>query len=109
MVELLFNVVLVLSAVITPLSTLLLSTLFYRQKIASFLVKLLLVLLQKASNLFDGFPSCLDLVVFVHSMNSALRADWIVAGEAKISEFFFNVIRAGILKLISAFFGIGRI
>lgn len=99
----------VLSAVLTPLSALLLSLISSGQKIASLLIQFLLVFLQQASDLLDGLSCCLHLMVLVHAVDGTLWADRFVARKAKVSEFFFCVIRTWIFQLISSFFGVGAV
>jgi hypothetical protein len=53
--------------------------------------------------LLDGFTSSLHFVVFMQAVDGAFRTDGIVAAEAKISQFFFCVVGAGVLQLVSLF------
>ena len=103
--QLLLHVILLLPTLLAPFSTHLLASITAGQQIRRSLVQFCLILSQKPSNLLDGFTSSLHLVVFVQPVDGAFRADGIVAAEAKISQFLFCVVGAGVLQLVS-FFGV---
>ena len=49
------------------------------------------------------------MVIFVHSVDSALRTYRPVAGKTEIGEFFFRVVMTGVLQaMIKSLFG-GRV
>lgn len=99
----------ILPAVLAPLSALLLSLVSSAQEVAGLLVQFLLVFLQQAPDLLDGLPGGLHLVVLMHAMDGAFRADGFVARKAKVGEFLFCVIRARVVQVMSSFFGVGAV
>ena len=84
MCEFLFDVLLILSRLLSPLSVLLFSSIFRPHQIVYLLLKFLLVFVEETTNLFDCFSSCLNFVVFMHSVNGALGADGTITAEAKV-------------------------
>ena len=101
--QLLLHVILLLPTLLAPFSTHLLASITASQQISCSLVQFYLIFSQKPSNLLDGFTSSLHFVVFVQAVDGAFRTDGIVAGEAKISQFFICVVGAGVLQLVSLF------
>lgn len=103
----LFNIVLVFSALFTPLFVSPLPFFFRWKQMTSLFIQFLFVFVEEGSYLFYSLSCCLHLMIFVLSMYCAFGANWFVARKAKVSEFFLVVIRARILNLISTFFWVG--
>ena len=90
---------------IRPLLRYLLSSVPGSSELPHFLIQLLPILQQKLFDLLDGLSRRLDLVIFVESVDGALRADGSVAAEAEIRELLFLVVWTRVHYLVGCFFG----
>ena len=104
------NDLLVFPVFLGPLSPLFALFIPYVHQPPCLLLQFLFIFSQQVPDLFDGFPSGLNLVLLVVPVDGAFRTDRVVAAEAEVSQLFFWVVGTGVLWLeCVALFGVRSI